>query len=311
MPFLITSVFDFELSAGGGIKTHALYPARALVPQTYGSQIENNSYKLSFKHNRTMEYRQFDLNGNPVKLKKHEKIEIELNKPRQRSREEEMRTRILLSLQGGLLDEVPCALRAVTVGWEAPWIYMHSYFDGEISDENFDSLGAAAAEVIADFLEPWKIDDKCFRKDAPESLGPYKLMEWVYHRYEDNFNMAHLYGQYPPKRDKCWEPRDMVNLGICVRLSLQSALLGKVPCFLHKIETGFDSTEIVINCIFDEVTTRDRILMETVARDVSVDFPEHKVSVVCLNKDSSEEKQELEKRYIVYARQRDWSAKKT
>ena len=100
--------------------------------------------------------------------------------------EQEIRKRLLLSIQRALLDKIPCSLRGVTVGWDKSEIIINCFFDGEISESDRELMEVAATEVIADFPSSYTISLDCFRKDAPEKIYPYTLKEWVYIRYENN-----------------------------------------------------------------------------------------------------------------------------
>ncbi|MBX6313852.1 MAG: hypothetical protein IRY99_13190 [Isosphaeraceae bacterium] len=97
-------------------------------------------------------------------------------------RETDRRRRILLSLQGALLGEVPPALRGVTVGWDERSIRIIAYFDGEISEEDRESMACVETEVIADFPEGEEIRLDSVRRDAPAAMET--LNEWVYLRRE-------------------------------------------------------------------------------------------------------------------------------
>jgi hypothetical protein len=96
----------------------------------------------------------------------------------------ELRIRVLLSLQRALLGEIPPSLRGVTVGWDSSEIIIHCFFDGEISEDDHESMEVVATEVLASFHQTHKVFVKCFRKDAPENLNQYALEAWAYHRRE-------------------------------------------------------------------------------------------------------------------------------
>jgi hypothetical protein len=81
-----------------------------------------------------------------------------------------------------MLGEVSPALRGVTVGWHDNTIQVRAYFDGPISEEDRESMSCVGTEMIADFSEPWTIDDEVVRRDAPE---PMECLEaWAYLRRE-------------------------------------------------------------------------------------------------------------------------------
>lgn len=97
--------------------------------------------------------------------------------------ENELRIRVLLSLQTALLDEITPNIRGITCGWSNYLITINCYFDGEISEDDRESMECVATEVIANFSQH-KISISSKRLDIPEPLNPYTLSEWVYRRKE-------------------------------------------------------------------------------------------------------------------------------
>lgn len=95
----------------------------------------------------------------------------------------ELRIRVLLSLQAALLNNISANIRGITCRWSTSEITIHCYFQGEISDDDRESMECVATEVIADFPEH-KISIECKRLDLPEPLNPHTLSAWVYRRRE-------------------------------------------------------------------------------------------------------------------------------
>jgi hypothetical protein len=96
--------------------------------------------------------------------------------------ERQLRAQVLLSVQRALLGEVSSALRGVTVGWQDQVIELRAYFDGPISEDDRESISCVGSEVIADFPDPWTINEEAVRRDAPE---PMECLEtWAYRRRE-------------------------------------------------------------------------------------------------------------------------------
>ncbi len=96
----------------------------------------------------------------------------------------EIRAKILLSVQRALLGAVPHNLRAVTCDWEGTEIKLRFVFDGEIDEENYETAGIVGAEVVADFPAPWTVSEDIIRLDYPDSLCPGPLVLWAYRRKE-------------------------------------------------------------------------------------------------------------------------------
>ncbi len=95
----------------------------------------------------------------------------------------ELRNKILLSLQVALLGEITPNIRGITCGWSSSLITIHWYFQGEISEDDRESMECVATEVLANFPEH-KINIESKRLDLPELLNPYTLSAWVYLKKE-------------------------------------------------------------------------------------------------------------------------------
>lgn len=93
-----------------------------------------------------------------------------------------LRQAVLLSLQRALVGNVFPALRGMTVSWESGNIRILAYVDGDISEDNLESLRYVETEVIADFFPQHFVSLEVVRKDAPEIVKP--LQAWVYLRRE-------------------------------------------------------------------------------------------------------------------------------
>ena len=94
-----------------------------------------------------------------------------------------LRTKVLLSVQTALLDEITPNIRGITCGWDDSLITVHCYFQGEISEYDRESMECVATEVIANFPEH-KIDIESKQLNMPEPLTSYTLSAWVYRRKE-------------------------------------------------------------------------------------------------------------------------------
>ena len=79
-----------------------------------------------------------------------------------------------------------------------------------------------------------------------------------------------------------------IDLRIEVLLSLQTALLGEVSPNLRGVTCDWDTSRLVIHCIFDGVILEeDRESMECVATELIAYFPEdYQVLLECIRKDA-------------------------
>jgi hypothetical protein len=92
----------------------------------------------------------------------------------------ELRRKVLLSLQTALLGEVPPNLRGVTCDWDTSALVIHCIFDGEILEEDRESMECVATEVMANFPEDYQVRLECIRRDAPQLLQTEMPKKWVY-----------------------------------------------------------------------------------------------------------------------------------
>lgn len=95
----------------------------------------------------------------------------------------ELRIKVLLSLQVALLGEITPNIRGITCGWSTSLIRIHCYFQGEINDDDKESMECVETEIIAGFTEH-EVNLECKRLDLPEPLNPHTLSAWVYRRRE-------------------------------------------------------------------------------------------------------------------------------
>jgi len=94
-----------------------------------------------------------------------------------------LRISVLLSLQGALLGEINSKIRGITCGWDLRIITMNCFFDGDIDDDDRESMECVATEVMADFYDH-EVSVECIRLDVPKPLNPHTLLAWVYRRKE-------------------------------------------------------------------------------------------------------------------------------
>jgi hypothetical protein len=93
--------------------------------------------------------------------------------------------RIRLSAQRALLGNVTPQLRAVSVDTdpESKRVSVRFVFDGEPSESVRDAASCAAAEMIADYPDPWTIHEDYVVCPAPARME--HLRHIVYARCED------------------------------------------------------------------------------------------------------------------------------
>jgi hypothetical protein len=92
------------------------------------------------------------------------------------------RSSVLLAIHAALLGEISPALRAVSVSWTDTSIHFDCYFDGEVGDEDRDSMSCVETELIAMHPETHVITHEIHRMDYPAPLP--QTAERVFRRRE-------------------------------------------------------------------------------------------------------------------------------
>lgn len=89
---------------------------------------------------------------------------------------------VLLALQQALLGEVSERLRAVTVSYDDTSVHFDCIYDGDIRDEDRESMSCVETELMALFPQAHRITHKVTRSDYPNLIPKNRI--WVYHRKE-------------------------------------------------------------------------------------------------------------------------------
>ena len=94
------------------------------------------------------------------------------------------RVELVMSLQRGLLGEVHPQLRMASIEADpfTKMIRLRFEYDGEPGEDVRESCSCAATEVIADFPEPWNLDEQHVARPLPSRCSP--LQHMVYWRHE-------------------------------------------------------------------------------------------------------------------------------
>lgn len=78
---------------------------------------------------------------------------------------------VVLSINRALWGKVSSSLRSVQVEYNDAEIDLFCFFDGQISEENIETMSVAASEVAADFSHK-KVFEHCIRVDYPAPIKP-------------------------------------------------------------------------------------------------------------------------------------------
>lgn len=85
-------------------------------------------------------------------------------------------------MQRALLGEITQNVRAVTVEYDATNIHIEVFFDGEISDDDRETVLLVDTEVLAEFPAHHRVHTVGIRRDAPAPIPKDRL--WAYYRRE-------------------------------------------------------------------------------------------------------------------------------
>jgi hypothetical protein len=88
----------------------------------------------------------------------------------------------ILSMNRALLGEVSPSLRAAKIKWNEEIAHLYFYYDGKISEEDYEAAECVATEIIADFPDH-KFEIDITRWDYPKPI-PQEGGETVYRRKE-------------------------------------------------------------------------------------------------------------------------------
>jgi hypothetical protein len=95
----------------------------------------------------------------------------------------EIRVRVLLSMQRALWGMIYPSIRAIAVGFEGfEKLKIICYLDREPVDEDYENLSEVTSEVCAD-IEFKEVEEVCIYTQEPTSKLD-KLTSWVYIRKE-------------------------------------------------------------------------------------------------------------------------------
>lgn len=91
-------------------------------------------------------------------------------------------TDIRLSAQTALWGCVPTSLRAFSGDIRDHLVLVRAIFDETVTDEDKELLGAAAAEIVADYAEPFTIEEEYLVVPTGQSMQ--HLPTLIFLRYE-------------------------------------------------------------------------------------------------------------------------------
>ncbi len=94
---------------------------------------------------------------------------------------DERATDVLLAIQDALLGAIAANLRAITARWDQSSIHFDAYFDGEVTDEDRETMAIVDTEVLAGFPETHTVTHTVHRVDFPAQIpksGKFVFLRW-------------------------------------------------------------------------------------------------------------------------------------
>lgn len=92
---------------------------------------------------------------------------------------------VQLSAQRALWGQVPPTLRAVSVDIDERKVSFRCIFDEEMTEDDWELLSAAAAEIIADFAEPYTIEEEYLEVESSCQMNHLKHLVYLRHEKQD------------------------------------------------------------------------------------------------------------------------------
>lgn len=90
---------------------------------------------------------------------------------------------VLLAIYEALLGAIPSHLRAITARWDESSIHFDAYYDGEVTDEDRETMAVADTEVLAQFPATHTVTHEVHRLDFPAEFP--RSGRFIFHRQED------------------------------------------------------------------------------------------------------------------------------
>lgn len=97
--------------------------------------------------------------------------------------EDQLRQRVLLSLQVALWGEIGVNVRSVSCSWNESRIDIWVTIDGEIDADSQESFECVSTEMMSHFPDHIVVSH-CGRSDFPERLSKPEDADWVFIRKE-------------------------------------------------------------------------------------------------------------------------------
>ena len=96
--------------------------------------------------------------------------------------DDSLRMKIVLSVQRALLGNISNSVRGVAVDWDEWRICIIAYFQGEISEDDRETMSCVHTEVAADFIDLAPVELLLKHLDVPAKMSGYRV--WIFLRKE-------------------------------------------------------------------------------------------------------------------------------
>jgi hypothetical protein len=175
----------------------------------------------------------------------------------------------VLSLNRGLWLEVSPALRAAQIKWDHKTLILNFYYNGEISDEDWESAECVSTEVISEFPE-YELEINIVRLDEPQPIPLNGIL--VYHRKETPKIRRHFY-----------QASQTMSERARIMLAVISALQGEIFPSLRQVSMDWDSNKI--DLYFYSDGDSEKLSLNDMKSLLINQFPEKRIEIHCIRWD--------------------------
>ena len=181
---------------------------------------------------------------------------------------------VRLEMSVAMHGEISPPLRAVFVSYGQANIHFDGYFDGEVSDDDRDSMSSVETELIAGHSPIHRITHTVRRIDCPQPLPREGFC--AYARREPG---ERLKGDVAAVLERVAGSIEVMNgreiqRSATVRIAIQEAVIGGIGPQFRELGVLFGDTSIHLDCYFDgEISDEDRDSMARVKVELATAFP--------------------------------------
>lgn len=196
------------------------------------------------------------------------------------------RSGLILSLKRALCQEVFPQLRSAQIRYDEQFVYLYFFYDGEITDDDYESMSCAETESSVDFLSHRFITE--YTRLDYES--PIPLRGDVVYLRKEPYHSGQLIKEnieYPNESNSSFDAK--IQLRIKIVLSFLHALLGEITFNLRDVTADWNEDNIYGYFYYHgEISEDDHQIAKRVMKDIHKKFPTYKCNAKVIRCDSPE-----------------------